>query len=401
MPVVLTDRVIAKEPHCDDGQRILRDAQLKGFFVLIGKRSKAFMIQSDLRNDEERKTIRMKLGRVEQLTTREARAKARLLLGQIAKGNDPRPKATSDTANGNDPSLKQAWEDYRDGHMRRKGRSEKTIAGYADSVNRLMKPWLDNPLSYLGHHPAKVRAYHSELTRESGPYSAKTAMRTLRAIYNHARKVALDLPSQNPAFAVDWNPEYRRNSGMGLEDLPQWFDQLSKLDNSLRRELHLFLLLSGSRPAAIRTAKIEYIDFAKREFFIPNPKGGADRAFSIPLSRQMVLCLVRTIRLGRMMFPANDTWLFPADSEAGHVIEHKERRKVLSYWGNELKQSYRTIGQIAGIADIDMHLLMNHSLPGVNAGYITRSKLVYSHLRQAQQKISDTMMGMAGVSKPR
>lgn len=50
------------------------------------------------------------------------------------------------------------------------------------------------------------------------------------------------------------------------------------------------------------------------------------------------------------------------------------------------------LGQIAGINDIDMHLLMNHSLPGVNAGYITRNKLVGSHLRVAQQKISDCVM---------
>lgn len=393
MRTVLTDKVIAKEPLCEDGQRILRDAELKGFFVLIGKRSKAYMIQSDLRRDEDRKTIRMKLGRVGRITTREARAKARLLLGQIAEGTDPRPKAVSRAANENDPSLKQAWANYRDSHMRKKGRSEKTIAGYTDHVERLMKPWVDRPLSYLGSHPAKVRAYHNKLTRDAGPYAANISMRTLRAIYNHARKIARDLPPQNPVFAVDWNPEHRRNSGMGIEDLPNWFEQLTKLDNPLRRELHLFLLLSGSRPAAIRTARLDHIDFRKRELFIPNPKGGADKVFSIPLSRQMVLCLIRAIRLGRMIFPDNDTWLFPADSELGHIIEHKEHRQKLSYWGNELRQSYRNIGQITGISDIDMHLLMNHSLPGVNAGYLTRSKIIHSHLRQVQQAISDKVMG--------
>lgn len=75
---------------------------------------------------------------------------------------------------------------------------------------------------------------------------------------------------------------------MGLEDLPDWFDQLAKLDNPLRRELHFFLLLSRSRLAAIRTAKPEHIDFAKRLVFISNPKRGANMAFTIPLSRQMV-----------------------------------------------------------------------------------------------------------------
>ena len=32
---------------------------------------------------------------------------------------------------------------------------------------------------------------------------------------------------------------------------------------------------------------------------------------------------------------------------------------------------------------------MNHSLPGVNAGYITRDRLLRDHLLQQQQRISD------------
>jgi hypothetical protein len=44
-----------------------------------------------------------------------------------------------------------------------------------------------------------------------------------------------------------------------------------------------------------------------------------------------------------------------------------------------------------------MHLLMNHSLPGVNAGYITRAKLLSGHLRATQEKLSKTMMDASGV----
>ena len=36
---------------------------------------------------------------------------------------------------------------------------------------------------------------------------------------------------------------------------------------------------------------------------------------------------------------------------------------------------------------VDTHLQMNHSLPGVNAGYVTKGKLL-SHLRQQQERIS-------------
>ena len=69
-------------------------------------------------------------------------------------------------------------------------------------------------------------------------------------------------------------------------------------------------------------------------------------------------------------------------------MEHKEERNVLSKWGNDLRQSYRTLAQAAGVSELDIHLLMNHSLPGVNAGYITRDRLLRDHLRQQQQRIS-------------
>jgi hypothetical protein len=40
------------------------------------------------------------------------------------------------------------------------------------------------------------------------------------------------------------------------------------------------------------------------------------------------------------------------------------------------------------VSELDIHLLMNHLLPGVNAGYITRDKLLCDHLRKQQERIS-------------
>ena len=392
MQASLSDRVIAALPMHKGKQTIVRDTELSGFFVMVGSRSKTFMLQGDLRQGELRQSIRMKVGHFGKITTREARAKAKALLGQISDGIDPRPKAEpSNTAvvTGRDPTLRLAWLSYRDSHMRRRGRSRKTEKSYADHVERLIKAWLDQPLSVLGHDPALVKARHDEITKQCGPYMANGCMRSLRAIYNHARKSARGLPNENPVFAVDWNPESRRDSGMGTDDLPLWFEQLRALDNPIRRELHLFLLLSGSRPEVIKRSKPEHLNLRARQLYIPEPKGGADKAFCIPLSREMIRCLLRAIVAGRQMHPEQaPNWLFPAGSANGHIIEHKERRDTLAYWGNELRQTYRTVGQVADINEIDMHLLMNHSLPGVNAGYITRNKLAGNHLRAAQQRIS-------------
>jgi hypothetical protein len=110
---------------------------------------------------------------------------------------------------------------------------------------------------------------------------------------------------------------------------------------------------------------------------MPKPKGGKRKAFDIPLSRQMILCLIRTIRFGRQMYPLQvQEWAFPADSRSGHLAETKEDRDILSKWGNDLRQTFRTIATATGVSEVDAKLLMNHAIPGVNAGYNTRHKLL-------------------------
>jgi hypothetical protein len=132
---------------------------------------------------------------------------------------------------------------------------------------------------------------------------------------------------------------------------------------------------------------------------IPKPKGGAKRAFDIPLSREMIRCLVRAIRFGREMHPSTALeWVFPADSATGHLVEQKEDRSSLSKWGNDLRQSFRTIATAAGVSEFDARLLMNHAIPGVNAGYITRHKLLEDHLRGQQQAVSSAMFAALGES---
>src|SRR5271168_1152478 len=105
-----SDRAIGALPFAASGQHIVRDEDVPGFFLLVGARSKTFMIQGDLWENGKRRSIRVKVGQVGKIATREARAKAKLLLGSIADGVDPRPKpeepVVGPTPNGPDPTLK-------------------------------------------------------------------------------------------------------------------------------------------------------------------------------------------------------------------------------------------------------------------------------------------------------
>ena len=408
--ISLTDKAIAQLPAPKDGWYLARDTELKGFFVVIGKRWRTFTVQGDLRRGGKRaSSIRVSIGDASEMSTRAARATAKEYLALISRGRHPKddkraeePHPVPAIAVGGrvaSITLRQAWDRYLDAHLIRKNRSEKTIEGYRDHVERIFAEWLDDTLHELATNPARVAKKHDVVTRENGPYMANGSMRTLRAVYNHARKTNKSLPSDNPADAVDWNEEERRNTGMGSADLRGWFTQLAALDNPVRREFHLFTLLCGSRPTALQEAKPEHIDFRRRTLHIPKPKGGKKKAFHIPLSRQMILCLIRAIRFGRQIYPAQaQDWVFPADSASGHLAEPKEDRDILSKWGNDLRQTFRTIATVAGVSDIDAKLLMNHAISGVNAGYITRHKLLEDHLRSEQQAISSAVFAALGTS---
>ncbi|WP_213287307.1 integrase arm-type DNA-binding domain-containing protein [Bradyrhizobium sp. sGM-13] len=409
--IPLTDKAIAQLPTPEDGWYLARDTDLKGFFVVVGRRKRTFAVQGDLRKAGKRaSSIRVSIGDTRDVSTRVARASAKEYLAQISRGLHPKAARqhgvndASDSAEGTaaisaDITLRLAWQRYLAAHLLRKARSESTIRSYRDHVERIFAEWLDTPLHDLATDPARVAKKHDDITRENGPYIANGSMRTLRAVYKHARKTNKKLPSDNPADAVDWNEEKRRDTGMGAGDLKGWFLQLAALENPIRREFHLLMLLSGSRPTALQEIKPGHVDFRKRTLHVPKPKGGSKRAFDIPLSREMIRCLVRAIRFGREMYPSQATgWIFPADSASGHLAETKEDRDELSKWGNDLRQTFRTIATVAGVSEIDAKLLMNHSIPGVNAGYITRHKLLQDHLRRQQQAISSTVFAALGRS---
>jgi integrase len=160
-----------------------------------------------------------------------------------------------------------------------------------------------------------IRERHEKVSRE-GTYTANGLMRTLRAVWNTARKEDEELPA-DPTLAVEWNPESRRDAAIPLAKLPKWFEEVSGLEGSKRaeqlRDFYLLTLLTGLRRRTVTPIRREHIDLKAESLFIPKPKGGPKRAFTIPLS-DAALKLVR-----RILRSHNSEWLFPADSKSGHI----------------------------------------------------------------------------------
>jgi hypothetical protein len=52
--ISLSDKTIAQLPSPKDGWYLARDTELKGFFVVVGKRKRTFTVQGDLRKEGKR-----------------------------------------------------------------------------------------------------------------------------------------------------------------------------------------------------------------------------------------------------------------------------------------------------------------------------------------------------------
>lgn len=379
----LTDRYIAELPFADGASYAARD-DLPGFFVTVGKRKKTFTVQCDVRDDlGRRRTKKAVIGTFPEMTVRQARAKAKATIGQwqTAARFEERRK---------DWTLGEAWEHMRDFELPRKGSRPRTVEGYEKVLRVHMSDWLAVPLRKFADKPHLIEERHHQISRKSGPYAANGYGRAFRRLYRYAQaKLDRELPLVQWSSVITWNQEERDKSGMGDEDLPGWFAQLQSVPNPVRREFHLLTLLSGSRPDALSKARWSDLKLKRRALDIPEPKGGARRAFSIPLSREMLKCLIRVRKHGRILAPRrSQEFIFPSpDGKSGHLVVWHEDRSVLSKWGKQLRQSYVIAAETLDISERTLKRLLNHQTQDVTMGYGDRDRM-WPRLIAEQQRLS-------------
>jgi integrase len=373
--MTLTDKYVRELPT-KAGRYIERDDHQPGFFVMVGKNMKTYYVQFDYRDPlGQRKTCRKKLGRHDQIGVKLARAKAAEMIA-TAKAPPSKPDVT----------LAVAWCEYRDLHLLLHERSRRTIDGYQSTVERLLGDWQNVPLDRLAERPDEVNRRYALLLKKHGVATAKNAMAALRAIYNHAARLHPELARSNPVARLRLRTPLPRNTAMAAEDLAGWYKQLRKLPCPVRQEYHLFMLLSAVRRESLASARWEDLDVPRRSLHIPKPKGGTSRAFDLPLSRRMLWCLARV----RRKLEASE-WIFPSvTSKSGHIAEVKEKVKGFAT-GHALRHTWRTLAQVAGVSELDAKLIMNHAIPGANAGYLSRSAL-WPHLLTVQERMSTFIM---------
>ena len=258
-----------------------------------------------------------------------------------------------------------------------------------EEAERHLRAWLDRQLGDISKRECRER--HKRLSRLSGPYCANRVFRIVRAVYNKALKTH-ELPP-NPTIGVEWNREYRRREPVA--DLKDWRERVEQIHNPVRRDWLLFVLSTGLRRTDSLTVRWDEVNFEDGTIFRPRPKGGADRAFTVPLSTQALALLDRRRAENKAMFGDDMGWAFPAwiDNDGRRIISHmvspRDRRVHLPS-PHRLRDTYASAALDADCPRIITKILMNHTVADsdVTEGYMRPSM---ETLRRWQQRICDEL----------
>lgn len=362
------------------------DEALKGFGVLIGAKTKSYVAQRDIGG----RTVRVTLGRHGVITTAQARRDAEEALSLMRRGINPNEQKRA--AQGHSITLQAAADLYLQSN---KTRAEKTIKGFRDAMRLHLKDWLPTPLAKITRKMTYDR--HRRIGKLSGPYAANATMRAFRAAYNGAMRLHAELPP-NPTISVDWFSEYRRNAAISAEELGAWHKDIQALANPIRRDFYLFILFTGLRRESAAEIRWEHVDLDNGTLLIPNPKGGTERAFTLPMS-DLPIEILRRRQVGNEKLTPNSPWAFPSDkSKTGHIAEPKltpaqKARLAVPFSVHGLRHTWITAANAAGLSPYDIKMLTNHMLPkgDVTAGYVG---LHMEALRASQQRVTDYLRSL-------
>lgn len=462
MKLHLTDDVLKTLAIPEGADRlVVWDTKQAGFGVVVMTTRTTFVVNRRVGPSLHRETIGHWVGRGGDLDARTARKRAVVMLGKL-EAKEPTPNRLK-RARSVGPTLAEAVQLYID-HLTATGSRPSSIATVRremldrkteDTAGSYVLAWLDRPLASITGK--ECRARHEQITADNGPHVANRVLRQLRAVWNYiAKEVAAGtvagMPEgsvfpANPTIAVVWNAEgaakgesyvERRREPIPWSKLPAWFTAVQGLKSGVRRDYNMVVLLTGLRRRDAASLRWEHVNLsdkpiearvwnaskgkhevktiAPRSMLRPSPKGGAARAFTVPLSEQLVEILKRRRGENQAVGRDDGGWVFPSralksDTEqAGcyvcrdlglpphvkgavvHISEPKEDSEIL-VGPHRLRDTYTTaLAELTpALSPYTIDVLTNHAPPrgSVTAGYIGVDP---EALREPQERVSNYIM---------
>ena len=406
-PIKLTKHAVEKlrAPDASSKQRLIWDAELKGFGVLVSgvASSKTYIAQRRL---PDGRTRRVTVGSVEEIDLDKARSEAADLLYDMRHGKDPKAERRRCAAG----TLRATLDEYLSANKRL---AERTRKEYRKSVEQYLSKWLDMPLrditaDMVEDHHAAIAAGIAKAANGSrrggglntGGAAANAAMRVVRLLWNHATERDPQLPP-NPVRRLKraWFAQVRRERLVKADDLPAFYTAVCGLPNTTQRDFVLLLLFTGLRRSEAASLRWDDIDFSGGLIRVPAARTKPGRKLDLPMSS-----FVRDLLIRRRAVGNDNGWVFGADSETGHVAEpgpafdQIAQATGIRVTSHDLRRTFITIAESTDISVSALKALVNHSLGNdVTSGYI---QMTTERLREPAKRVCDRIKELCKINEP-
>ena len=356
-----TKRAVEAIKHPASGQIFYRDAELRGFGLRVGAKSKVYFAEGQV----NRKTRRVSIGRADVFCPDVARKLALPLLSDMAMGKNPNEEKRRRVQE--QITLGQAFAAF---FKARTNLSAHTVASYRRTADLYLKDWRSKPIAQIARQ--MVLKHHQRIGKEHGEATANNVMRHFRSVYNYVAATQDDFPP-NPVHILTqaraWYPERRRRGVVASHDLPAWWTAVMQ-EPEYSRDLLLIALFCGMRRREIASLRWENIDLVGRSLHIATTKNGDP--LDLPLS-DFLIDLLRA----RQLASGPSEWVFPGTGKHGHIVETKKflirvvEASGVKFTLHDLRRTFITIAESLDVPHYALKRLLNHRVGGdVTGGYI-------------------------------
>lgn len=288
--LLLTKRNIDSNKHIppvDKGQVDYFDEELKGLTLRVGKSSKVFYVQVDVRDavTGKFKTVKEKIGSYGEYTPEQARAKAPEMIRRIREGK----KAVEAP-----PTLQMMYDRYLVDQRLSAG----TEYQYKQYIPRLFESWLELPLNLLEQalSPDVVIDRFHQIRENNGPSAANNSFKCLQAIIHYAEILYPHFVGRNPVRVLSnakmWVKVEERDDCLDPKQFKVFADALLT-STAVHRDCYTFTLFHGVRPGEAYSLKWKDVNLEKEIVTFRHATERSKRTYTAPLSRQSKKILLR------------------------------------------------------------------------------------------------------------
>ncbi|MDE0694436.1 MAG: tyrosine-type recombinase/integrase, partial [Boseongicola sp.] len=331
------------------------------------------------------------IGRHGRVGPDEARRKARDMLGQVARGEDPAGERAE--ARGV-PTLAEAFETYIKANP---NRGDRTVRLYRQILRGKLGDWMRRPLDAITRQDVEDR--FNRITARHGWATGNQAMSMLRSVY---RRPCVDHEGlRNPvdlwlAAGGRFNAKRRRQISGPAEVLPRWRAGIEAIAvNPALRDIFLIGLYTGMRRGEVVSLRWERIDLERRVLRVEETKSG--NPLELPVTRQLAAIFDRLRSDCGGQAAPSEGWLFPSPKKAksGHVADiarfYEDIGDVAGtrFWFHGLRNAFITVAERELMLPRSLtKRLVNHARPSdVTEGYA--ADWTVDQLREPAQRVAD------------